>query len=92
VGAPSIEPFLQNNLEIKYKLIKLTLPKRPNIPKYSVSKYVCVIQGVTKKKKKQRDVVYLLLTYNSALVYESKCEGRGGVTGSQPMSTAVHIT
>jgi hypothetical protein len=38
----------------------------------------------------QRDV---LLT-NSALVYESKCGGRGGggASGSQPMSTAEQIT
>ncbi len=27
---------------------------------------------------------------NSALVYEPKCGGRGGVAGSQPMSAAVH--
>jgi hypothetical protein len=27
---------------------------------------------------------------NSALVCEHKCGGRGGVAGSQPMSTAVH--
>ncbi len=27
---------------------------------------------------------------NSALVYEHNCGGRGGVVGSQPMSTAVH--
>ncbi len=27
---------------------------------------------------------------NSALVFEPKCGGRGGVAGSQPMSTAVH--
>ncbi len=27
---------------------------------------------------------------NSALVYEPKCGGRGGVAGSQPMSTAVY--
>jgi hypothetical protein len=27
---------------------------------------------------------------NSALVYEPKCGGKGGVAGSQPMSTAVH--
>ncbi len=32
-----------------------------------------------------------LLT-NSALVYESKCGGMGGIAGSHPMSTAVHIT
>jgi hypothetical protein len=32
----------------------------------------------------QRDVVYPWLT-NSALVYEPKCGGRGGVAGSQPM-------
>ncbi len=27
---------------------------------------------------------------NSALIYEPKCWGGGGVAGSQPMSTAVH--
>ncbi len=36
----------------------------------------------------QRDVVYL--GWPIALVYEPKCGGRGGVAGSQPMSTAVH--
>jgi len=34
----------------------------------------------------------LSLLTNSVLVYESQCGGRRGVTGSQPMSTAVHIT
>ncbi len=29
---------------------------------------------------------------NSVLVYESKCGGREGVAGSQPMSTAMYIT
>ncbi len=29
---------------------------------------------------------------NSALVYEPNGGGRGGIAGSQPMSTAVHIT
>jgi hypothetical protein len=28
---------------------------------------------------------------NSALVFEPKCGGRGGVAGSQPMSTAVNM-
>jgi hypothetical protein len=28
---------------------------------------------------------------NSAFVYEPKCGGGGGVAGSQPMSTAVHM-
>ncbi len=40
-------------------------------------------QGVTKRCR----LSYLI---NSALVYEPKCGGRGGVAGSQPMSTAVH--
>jgi hypothetical protein len=31
----------------------------------------------------------ILLT-NSTLVYEPKCGERGGVAGSQPMSTAIH--
>jgi hypothetical protein len=30
------------------------------------------------------------MTTNSALVYEPKCGGGGGVPGSQPMSTALH--
>ncbi len=38
----------------------------------------------------QRDVVYLDWPTCSALVYEPKCGG-GGVVGSQPMSTAVHM-
>jgi hypothetical protein len=44
-------------------------------------------QGVIKRCR-------LSLLTNSALVYESKCEGRGELRGlpSQPMSTAVHIT
>ncbi len=42
-------------------------------------------KGVTKRCR-------LSLLTNSALVYESKRGGRGGVAGSQPMSTAVHIT
>ncbi len=28
---------------------------------------------------------------NSVLAYEPNCGGRGGVAGSQPMSTAVHM-
>jgi len=40
--------------------------------------------GITKRGR-------LSLLTNSAFVYESKCGG-GGVAGSQPMSTAVHIT
>jgi hypothetical protein len=40
-------------------------------------------QGVTKRCR-------LSWMTNSALVYEPKCGGRGGVAGSQPMSTAVH--
>jgi hypothetical protein len=42
-------------------------------------------QGVTKR-------CFLSLLTNSALVYESQCVGMGKVAGSQPMSTAVHIT
>ncbi len=42
-------------------------------------------QGVTRRCRLSR------LT-NSVLVYEPKCGGGGGgVAGSQPMSTAVHI-
>ncbi len=41
-------------------------------------------QGVTKRCR-------LSLLTNSALVYDPNCGG-GGVAGSQPMSTAVHIT
>jgi hypothetical protein len=40
-------------------------------------------QGVTMRFR-------LSLLTNSALVYEPKCGGRGGVAGSQPVSTAVH--
>ncbi len=40
-------------------------------------------QGVTKRCR-------LSWLTNSALVYEPKCGGRGGVAGSQPMSTDVH--
>ncbi len=40
-------------------------------------------QGVTKRCR-------LSWLTNSALVNELKCRGRGGVAGSQPMSTAVH--
>jgi hypothetical protein len=32
----------------------------------------------------------ILAEANSAFVYEPKCGGRGGVAGSQPMSTAVY--
>jgi hypothetical protein len=39
-----------------------------------------------------KETCRLSLLTNSALVYESKCGGTGGVAGSQPMSTAVHIT
>jgi hypothetical protein len=46
-------------------------------------------QGVSKRCR-------LSLLTNSALVHESQCMrgvwGGGGVAGSQPMSTAVHIT
>ncbi len=38
-----------------------------------------------------KEMCRLSLLTNSGLVYEPKC-GRGGVAGSQPMSTAVHIT
>jgi hypothetical protein len=45
------------------------------------------VQGVIKRCR-------LSLLTNSALVYDSKCGGMGGrgVAGSQPISTAVHIT
>jgi hypothetical protein len=42
-------------------------------------------QGISKRCR-------LSLLTISALVYESQCEGMGEVAGSQPMSTAVHIT
>ncbi len=42
-------------------------------------------KGVTKRCR-------LSWLTNSALVYEPKCGGGGGVTGSQPMTTAMHIT
>jgi hypothetical protein len=40
-------------------------------------------QGVTKRCR-------LSWLTNSALVYEPKCGGGGGVAGSHPISTAVH--
>ncbi len=43
---------------------------------------------VTKSRELQRDVVYL--GWPIAPSYESKCGGREGVGGSQPISTAVH--
>ncbi len=42
------------------------------------------VQGVTQRCR-------LSWLTNSALVYEPKCGGKGGVAGSQPMSTDVHI-
>ncbi len=47
--------------------------------------FTVVCWGVTKRCR-------LSLMTNSALVYESQCGGIRGVAGSQPMSTAVHIT
>ncbi len=41
---------------------------------------MCCEQGVTKRCR-------LSWLTNSALVNEPKCEGRGGVVGSRPMST-----
>jgi hypothetical protein len=41
-------------------------------------------QGVTKRCR-------LSWLTNSALVYEPKCEGREGVAGIKPTSTAVHM-
>jgi hypothetical protein len=40
----------------------------------------------------QGDVVYISWLTNSALVYRVQMRGDGGIVGSQPMSTAVHIT
>jgi hypothetical protein len=45
--------------------------------------WICIQQQVTKRYRLS------WLTY-SALVYEPKCRGRGGVAGSQPMSAGVH--
>ncbi len=45
------------------------------------------LPGVTK-----RDVVYLGWPIAPSCIYESQCGGWGGVAGSHPMSTAVHIT
>jgi hypothetical protein len=59
------------------------------MPVGAVSLPVCFLgvvrhlQGVSKRCR-------LSWLTNSALVYEPKCGGRGGVAGSQPMSTAVH--
>ncbi len=49
----------------------------------TVSIHGCSQGGVTKRCRQS------WLT-NSALVYEPKCERRGGVAGSPPLSTAVH--
>ncbi len=57
-------------------------PKRPLSRIWSGNKNK---EGVTKRCR-------LSLLTNCAHVYESKCGGRGGVAGSQPMNTAVHIT
>jgi len=43
------------------------------------------IRGVTKRCR-------LSWLTNNALLYEPKCGGEGGVSGSQPMSKAVYIT
>ncbi len=43
---------------------------------------IAVSQGITKRCR-------LSWLTNIALIYEPKCGGRGGVVGSQPMSTAV---
>ncbi len=48
---------------------------------------MCVLP--TCRSRGYKDMSSILET-NSALVYEPKCEERGGVAGSQPMSTAVH--
>ncbi len=45
----------------------------------------CLLQGVTKRCR-------LSLLTNRALVNESQCWGIRGIAGSQPTSTAVHIT
>jgi hypothetical protein len=58
-----------------------------NIASFDSEKFqvrVCFAQGVTKGCR-------LSWLTNSALVYEPKCRGGGGVAGSQPMSTAVHM-
>ncbi len=52
------------------------------IPDFLLSYHWGSTQGVTKRCR-------LSLLTNSALAYEPKCEG--GVAGSQPMSTAVHM-
>ncbi len=46
---------------------------------------ISLVQGVTKRCR-------LSLLTNSALVIRDQMRGEGGVAGSQPMSTAVHIT
>ncbi len=54
-------------------------------PPPGLGRQIHSMQGVTKRCR-------LSLLTNSALVYESQCGGWEGVAGSQPMSTAVHIT
>ncbi len=60
------------------------LPKRISIPA-APSHQFSSDKGVTKRCR-------LSLLTNSALLYECKSEGIGGVAGSQPIRTAVHIT
>jgi hypothetical protein len=52
---------------------------------YQYNSALCVAlhHGVTKRCR-------LSWLTNSALVYEPKCRGVGGVAGSQPMSTAAY--
>jgi hypothetical protein len=66
---------------------------------YSLCKFplTCVIESFVswaniRHRGLQRDVVYVTLLTNSAPHIRVQMRGEGGVAGSQPMSTAVHIT
>jgi hypothetical protein len=50
--------------------------------------FVNIVYGRRESTKQRCRLSWLT---NSALVYEPKCVGRGGVAGSQSMSTAVHM-
>jgi hypothetical protein len=78
------------------KILELGATFLPSLSRHpsNTRRYPCMVtatvtgmatgHGVTKRCR-------LSLLTNSALVYESKCGGRGGVAGSQPVSTAMHM-
>ncbi len=60
------------------------LNKEKSLKRRGTSRSVAIEQGVTKRCR-------LSLRTNSALVIRVQMRGEGGVAGSRPMSTAVHI-